>query len=66
MRGASCTRIRLYATAIASLADPEIKPIDQNTARYYNRVAIDLGFSGVAETRTKVTGLRRSSAGSGE
>ncbi|HEY6433044.1 MAG TPA: class II aldolase/adducin family protein [Acetobacteraceae bacterium] len=38
-----------YATAIASLADPEIKPIDQNTARYYNRVAIDLGFSGVAD-----------------
>lgn len=38
-----------YATAIASLADPEIKPIEQNTARYYNRVAIDLGFSGVAD-----------------
>jgi ribulose-5-phosphate 4-epimerase/fuculose-1-phosphate aldolase len=38
-----------YATAVASLADPEIKPIDQNTARYYNRVAIDLGFSGVAD-----------------
>jgi ribulose-5-phosphate 4-epimerase/fuculose-1-phosphate aldolase len=38
-----------YATAIASLADPEIKPIDQNTARYFKRVAIDLGFSGVAD-----------------
>ncbi|MGH7152944.1 MAG: class II aldolase/adducin family protein [Acetobacteraceae bacterium] len=38
-----------YATAIASLADPEIKPIDQNTARYYNRVAVDMGFSGVAD-----------------
>ena len=38
-----------YATAIASLLDPEIKPIDQNTARFYNRVAIDLGFSGVAD-----------------
>ena len=24
-----------YATAIATLADPEIKPIEQNTARYY-------------------------------
>jgi ribulose-5-phosphate 4-epimerase/fuculose-1-phosphate aldolase len=38
-----------YATAIASLADPTIKPIDQNTARYYQRVAIDLGFSGIAD-----------------
>ena len=38
-----------YATAIACLADPEIKPIDQNTARYYNRVAIDLAFGGIAD-----------------
>jgi ribulose-5-phosphate 4-epimerase/fuculose-1-phosphate aldolase len=38
-----------YATAIASLADPEIKPIDQNTARYYNRVAIDKDFAGIAD-----------------
>ena len=33
-----------YATALVGLADPEIKPIDQNTARYYNRVAYDLGY----------------------
>jgi ribulose-5-phosphate 4-epimerase/fuculose-1-phosphate aldolase len=38
-----------YATAIACLADPEIKPIEQNTARYYNRVAVDLGFGGIAD-----------------
>jgi len=38
-----------YATAIACLADPEIKPIDQNTARFYNRVAVDLGFGGIAD-----------------
>lgn len=38
-----------YATAIASLADPEIKPIDQNTARFYNRVAYDLGYDGMAD-----------------
>jgi ribulose-5-phosphate 4-epimerase/fuculose-1-phosphate aldolase len=38
-----------YATAIASLADPTIKPIDQNTARFYRRVAIDFGFSGIAD-----------------
>ena len=38
-----------YATAVASLANPTIKPIDQNTARYYRRVAIDFGFSGIAD-----------------
>jgi ribulose-5-phosphate 4-epimerase/fuculose-1-phosphate aldolase len=38
-----------YATALAGLADPEIKPIEQNTARFYNRVAIDLGFAGIAD-----------------
>lgn len=37
-----------YATAIATLADPEIKPIDQNTARFYNRAAYDSGFEGMA------------------
>ncbi len=39
-----------YATAIASLADPEIKPIDQNTARFYNRVAIDNDYGGMANS----------------
>jgi ribulose-5-phosphate 4-epimerase/fuculose-1-phosphate aldolase len=42
-----------YATAIASLADPEIKPIDQNTARFYNRVAYDLGFGGMATSNAE-------------
>jgi ribulose-5-phosphate 4-epimerase/fuculose-1-phosphate aldolase len=39
-----------FATAIASLADPEIKPIDQNTARFFNRVAIDMEYGGMANT----------------
>ena len=39
-----------YATAIASLADPEIKPIDQNTARFFNRVAVDMGYGGRANS----------------
>lgn len=39
-----------YATALAGLADPEIKPIDQNTARFYNRVAYDLGYEGMANS----------------
>ena len=38
-----------YATALAALADPQIKPIDQNTARFFNRVAIDIEFGGIAD-----------------
>ena len=40
-----------YATALASLADPEIKPIDQNTARFYNRVTIDKAYGGIAHVQ---------------
>jgi ribulose-5-phosphate 4-epimerase/fuculose-1-phosphate aldolase len=39
-----------YATAIATLANPEIKPIDQNTARFFNRVAIDTDYGGMANS----------------
>lgn len=39
-----------YATVVASLADPEIKPIDQNTARFFNRIAIDMSYGGMANT----------------
>jgi ribulose-5-phosphate 4-epimerase/fuculose-1-phosphate aldolase len=38
-----------YATALAALADPTILPVDQNTARYFRRVAIDLEFGGIAD-----------------
>jgi ribulose-5-phosphate 4-epimerase/fuculose-1-phosphate aldolase len=44
-----------YATAISTLADPEIKPIDQNTARFFKRVAIDLDFGGVADGDEEAT-----------
>jgi ribulose-5-phosphate 4-epimerase/fuculose-1-phosphate aldolase len=37
-----------YATAIASLDDPSIPPIDQATARFYGQVALDLSFGGLA------------------
>ena len=37
-----------YATALAGLKDPSIKPIDQNTARFFNRMTIDLEFGGLA------------------
>jgi ribulose-5-phosphate 4-epimerase/fuculose-1-phosphate aldolase len=39
-----------YATALSALADPEIKPIDQTTARYYNRVAYDMNYGGIADS----------------
>jgi ribulose-5-phosphate 4-epimerase/fuculose-1-phosphate aldolase len=39
-----------YGTAIASLADPEVLPIDQNTARYYNRIAYDMSYGGMANS----------------
>jgi ribulose-5-phosphate 4-epimerase/fuculose-1-phosphate aldolase len=38
-----------YGTALAALADPAIRPIDQNTARFFNRVAIDRHFGGIAD-----------------
>ncbi len=37
-----------YATALACLKDPQLKPIDQNTARFFGRLGIDLGFGGIA------------------
>jgi ribulose-5-phosphate 4-epimerase/fuculose-1-phosphate aldolase len=40
-----------YATALAALADPTIRPIDQNTARFFRRVAIDRDFDGIADQR---------------
>lgn len=37
-----------YATTLAGLADPTIKPIDQVTARFYNCLGYDLDFGGIA------------------
>ncbi len=39
-----------YATAIASLANPDILPIDQNTARFFNRIAFDMDYGGMANS----------------
>ena len=36
-----------YATVLASLEDPTLPAIDQNTARFHNRVAVDSGFDGM-------------------
>ncbi len=40
----------IYTTTIACLDDPTILPIDQNTARYFNRVAVDSLYGGMADT----------------
>ncbi|MFT4518509.1 MAG: ribulose-5-phosphate 4-epimerase/fuculose-1-phosphate aldolase [Halioglobus sp.] len=37
-----------YATALSTLKDPRILPIDNNTARFYERIAYDTNFSGIA------------------
>ena len=37
-----------YATALAGLKDPTIKPIDQVTARFFNGLAYDMHFGGSA------------------
>jgi len=36
-----------FSTVLASLADSRLPPIDQNSMRYFNRVAIDGGFNGM-------------------
>ncbi|MGI9338452.1 MAG: class II aldolase/adducin family protein, partial [Gammaproteobacteria bacterium] len=36
-----------YATALASLADGKLLPIDQNACRFYGRVAYDENFGGM-------------------
>ena len=38
-----------YATALACLQDPSLKPIDQNTARFFELVSLDLNFGGIAD-----------------
>ena len=52
-----------YATALAVLKDPTMPPIDQNSMRFFNRVAIDDGYDGMglgdeAERIAQVLGNR--------
>ncbi len=48
-----------YATALATLANPEIKPIDQNTARFYDRIAYDRAYAGIADEKAEGERLAR-------
>jgi len=43
---AHCT----YATVLSTLKDPRILPIDNNTARFYERIAYDKNFAGIASS----------------
>ncbi|RAU44629.1 MULTISPECIES: class II aldolase and adducin N-terminal domain-containing protein [unclassified Pseudomonas] len=43
----------VYTTAVACLAKPEVLPVDQNTARYFNRVAVDEMYGGMADTEAE-------------
>lgn len=53
-----------YATVLATLKDPVMPPIDQNTMRFFNRVGVDDGFDGMglgdeAERLASAMGNRR-------
>ena len=48
-----------YATALAALANPELKPIDQNTARFYERIAYDRAYAGIADEKAEGERLAR-------
>jgi ribulose-5-phosphate 4-epimerase/fuculose-1-phosphate aldolase len=39
-----------YATALSTLKDPRLLPIDNNTARFYERIAYDANFGGIANS----------------
>ncbi|MDA9687794.1 class II aldolase/adducin family protein, partial [Candidatus Pelagibacter sp.] len=47
-----------YATTLSTLKNPKLEPIDQNTMRFYNRVAIhdDYGGLGFEEESNKMAG----------
>lgn len=40
----------IYATAISCLKNPTILPIEQNSARYFNRVSYDFHYGGMADS----------------
>ncbi len=48
-----------YATVLATLANSELKPIDQNTARFYGRIAYDTAYGGIADDKAEGERLAR-------
>lgn len=43
----------IYTTTLSCLKNPTILPIDQNSARYFQRVAYDFNYSGMADQRAE-------------
>ena len=43
----------VYATALSCLQDPTMYPVDQVSARFFNRVAIDDAYAGMADHRAE-------------
>lgn len=52
-----------YATVLSTLQDSRILPLDNNTARFYNRVAYDNNFSGLATNEAEGDRIRDAFAG---
>ena len=42
-----------YATALSCLRDPTLYPVDQTSARFFNRVAIDDAYAGMADNKAE-------------
>ena len=42
-----------YATALSALQDPRLLPVDQTSARFFNRVAVDEVYGGFADNSTE-------------
>lgn len=49
----------IHTTALAMLADPELKPLDNNTARFFKRVAYDCSFGGIVDAAEEGVRLAR-------
>ncbi len=48
-----------YSTALSTLKDPSMKPLDNNTARFFGNLAVDLGFGGIADEAEEGARLAR-------
>src|SRR5262249_36202341 len=49
-----------YATALATLKDPGMPPLDNNTARFFGSLGIDTGFGGIADDAEEGARIARS------
>ena len=48
-----------HATALACLKDPRLPPLDNNTARFFGRIAYDLEFGGISDNEAEGLHLAR-------